>query len=108
MAKTFEELGNGVGTDRTKCPRCQQEAKAGAVNIRLNKMKEDSASRFEQVVSRQISMCEGCSVEVYEMAVNLLVTEANGGTRAARGTAPRPATATGRTTRRRRTSGTRG
>lgn len=107
MARSFEEFGNGDGNGNS-CPRCQENAKAGAVNIRLHKMMPDSSSRFKQVTSRQVSLCEPCSVEVYEAVVALLNSETNGGTRKARSTPPRPATPAATTRRRRRTSAARG
>lgn len=100
MAKTFEDISNGGSVARGMCPRCGVEAKAGQVQIRLSEFKDGDPSRYTQITSRAITMCETCSVEVYEELVGTLNAEGNGGSRAQR--APRPRVTTTPTTRRRR------
>jgi hypothetical protein len=88
MARSFDEFTNGSSTGHGLCPRCRVRPRAGAVNIRLNKTKKDIPGRYDQLASRQISMCEECSIEIYEELVGALESETKGGTRAAR--APNP------------------
>lgn len=98
MAKSFDDFGSRSSRG---CPRCGGPKKEGAVTIRLLEFAEGSSSRFDQRASRQISMCENCTVEVYEELVETLEEEARGGSRAPR-TKPAQKASTGRSTRRRR------
>lgn len=66
------------------CPRCRKNPNEGAVSVRLSEFQDDNPSRYHQLTSRQISMCESCCTEVFESLKALLDADAGGGTRPAR------------------------
>lgn len=97
MARSFDEFQpSGSG-----CPRCGGPEKAGAVTIRLLEFQDGTSSRFDQKASRQVSMCEDCTVEVYEELVGILNKESKGGTRRPRSESQEPPRRRRRTTARR-------
>lgn len=72
--RTFDSIRTVTGKRSKGCPRCGAEKNAGSVNVQLQEL-TSQGQLSRRVTSRAKSLCEPCSIEVYEALVTLLLQE---------------------------------